>query len=150
MSFIKYYLTRYPFLKQLIKFCIVGGTSAIINFSVLYFLTERLKIHYLASAILGFLISAVYNFLANKFWTFQHPAKGKEAWGQLLRFSIILTAGLTINTFIIYNLTEFFGFDYRLSWLFATGAVTFWNFGLNRFWTFKHRQESTSLNVEKF
>ena len=49
----------------------------------------------------------------------------------------MICSGLFINLAIIYTITEFAGLDYRISWVFATGVVTFWNFGFNRFWTFK-------------
>ncbi|MFA5022261.1 MAG: GtrA family protein [Patescibacteria group bacterium] len=136
-AWMRNYLIKFPVLKQFIKFCVVGGIAALINFGVLYSFTEWLGIWYLTSAILGFLISVVFNFSANKFWTFRNSLKGKDAFGQMGKFSIVMLTGLTINTLIIYGLTEHFLLDYRLSWLFATGVVTFWNFIFNRLWTFK-------------
>lgn len=109
-----------------------------INFLVLYSLTEWLGMWYLASASVGFLFAATFNFIANKAWTFRNNLKGKQALGQLVRFCVVVLAGLIINTLIMYGLTDHFLFDYRLSWVFATGVVTFWNFSFNRFWTFRH------------
>ena len=124
-------------LRQFIKFSIVGGIGAIINFFILYSLTEWLKVWYLISAVLGFILAVMSNFFINKFWTFHNLAKEREALNQLLKFSVISVAGLIINTLIIYSLTEFTKFDYRLSWVFACAVVTFWNFFINKFWTFK-------------
>lgn len=124
-------------LRQFIKFCIVGSISAIINFGVLYSLTEWLHVWYIISAILGFILAVIFNFCLNKFWTFRNLDKKRGALNQLLKFLVVSLTGLVINTLIIYNLTEFIKFDYRLSWVFACAAVTFWNFCLNKFWTFK-------------
>jgi len=132
------FLKQSPFLKQFFKFCLVGGMAAVINFSIYYSFTEWFGIWYIYSAVIGFLISAVFNFLANKFWTFANQERGKQVLAQLLKFFVVVFSGLIINIMIIYALTEWWGIDYRLSWVFATGAVTFWNFTFNRFWTFKH------------
>jgi len=130
-------LHRRPSIRQFVKFCIVGGIAAVINFSFLYALTEWSGWWYIYSAIFGFLISAIFNFNANKFWTFKNRDRGRHALNQVFKFSLVLVAGLLINTLLIYAVTEGVGLDYRLSWVFATGVVTFWNFGFNRFWTFK-------------
>jgi putative flippase GtrA len=138
---IREYLSKFPTVKQFIKFCIVGGTAALINFLFLLFLTEHFHFWYVISSIIGFIVSAFFNFLANKFWTFRHGALGRQAFLQALKFSLVVISGLIINTILIYIITEYIGFDYRLSWVFATAIVTFWNFSLNRFWTFRHYGE---------
>ena len=127
------------YLRQLSKFVVIGSISALINFLILYSFTEWLKVWYLISCILGFVISAIFNFLVNKFWTFNNLIKGRQALNQLLRFSIVSVLGLVINILIIYSLTEFVGFDYRISWVFACLIVLFWNFGFNKFWTFRKK-----------
>lgn len=125
-------------LKQFVQFCLVGGTAAIINFTIYYSFTEWLSFWYIHSAIVGFLVSAIFNFSANKLWTFKNKEKNLLAVSQqLLKFSLVQVGGLIINTTIIYSLTEWLRIDYRLSWVFATAIVTFWNYGFNRFWTFK-------------
>ena len=134
-----HYSNKYPLLKQFTKFCLVGGIAAVINFLIYYSFTEWLGIWYIYSAIWAFLISAVFNFIANKLWTFQNKEKGRQIINQLLKFAVVMVSGLIVNIAIIYALTEWLGFDYRLSWVFATVVITFWNFGFNRFWTFKHR-----------
>lgn len=134
------YLIKYPFLKQFIKFCLVGGSSAVISFSIYYSATEWLKIWYVYSAIFAFLISAVFNFTSNKLWTFRNTEKGKQILNQITKFAVVMVSGLIINTVIIYGLTEWVGFDYRISWVFAAGAVAFWSFGFHRLWTFKYIQ----------
>lgn len=145
MNTIRAFLSKYPFLKQFIKFCIVGGTAAIIHFSILYSFTEWLNIWYVISNAVGFLFAATFNFIINKLWTFRSQTKGRQIINQIVKFSIVLTAGLTINTLMIYSMTEFVGTDYRFSWVVATGIVTFWNFGFNRAWTFKKYQPQVEL-----
>lgn len=133
----------FPFLdskesfRQFMKFCVVGGTCALTNFVILYVLTEKFGFWYLWSNTISFIVAGTMNFVFNKFWTFNNEIKGKAAFTQLIKFLIVMVSGILINTGILYVLTEFFGIYYLLSWVFSTGIVTFWNYGLNRFWTFK-------------
>jgi len=132
------FIFKHTIVRQAIKFCLVGGTSAVINFVLLYLLTEKLGWWYVYSAAVGFVLSAVFNFTSNKLWTFRNPERGRQVVSQLAKYGLVMGLGLFINTSIIYGLTESAGFDYRLSWVFATGVVTVWNFMFNRFWTFRH------------
>jgi len=144
---LKKILDQFPFLKQFIKFCFVGGTAAIINFSVLTFLVELLGVWYVFANLCGGFISAIFNFFSNKFWTFRNQELGKKAFKQGFKFIFVMVSSVILNTLFIFLITEFIGFDYRLSWVIATGLITFWNFTLNRFWTFAPKViESEPLN----
>jgi putative flippase GtrA len=132
---------------QFIKFCFVGGTAALINFSLYYYLTDRLLVWYIYSAIVGFVVSAIFNFSANKFWTFGNQEVGLAALGkQVSKFGVVMVSGLVINILIIYLLTESIRLDYRLSWVIATGVVTFWSYGFNRLWTFRGSKNTLIKN----
>ena len=130
--------------RQFIKFCIVGGISALINFIFLYLLTEVAGWWYVYSAAVGFLLSAIFNFTSNKLWTFRNKTAGRTILTQLYKFTAVIVVGLIINTFIIYAITEWIMLDYRISWIFSTGVVTFWNFTFNRGWTFRLPSDSSS------
>jgi len=139
MNTIRARLAGYPLTRQILKFCIVGGTSAVINFSVYYTFTH-LGVWYVVSAAWAYAVAAIFNFIANKFWTFRSNHRGRVALRQLHKFFIVNLSGLLLNTLLIYLFTDLVGWDYRLSWVGATGLVTFWNFGFNRSWTFRHAQ----------
>ncbi|OGY45498.1 MAG: hypothetical protein A2744_02305 [Candidatus Buchananbacteria bacterium RIFCSPHIGHO2_01_FULL_44_11] len=144
-SAIRGYLNQRPTFKQFIKFCFVGSAAAVIHFFILYSLTEWLNFWYLYSNALGFMVSVTFNFFSNKFWTFRSKEWGTAAFSQLLKFIVVLVSGLLITTGIIYALTEWLYLDYRWSWVIATGAVTFWNYLINRFWTFKVKNSSALI-----
>ena len=140
-------IRRYPTTKQFIKFSIVGTTSALINFSIYLSFTSVFKWWYIYSSMLGFTVSAIFNFTSNKFWTFRNNVRGRAVIRQAGMFATVTITGLAINTTILYALTDWFGLDYRLSWVCATGMVMFWNFGFNRFWTFRHHESLPGLSA---
>lgn len=140
------FIRRYPATKQLVKFCIVGGTSAVISFSIYFFFTAVVGWWYVFSSALGFVLSAMFNFTMNKLWTFRNRSGGKRALKQVGMFATVTTSGLFINTVIIYLLTDIVLLDWRISWVGATGLVMIWNFTFNRLWTFRHHEPMTGLS----
>jgi len=130
-------------LGQFIRFCVVGGSGAIIDFGVTYVLKEKAKCHrYLANA-LGFITAATNNYLLNRIWTFQsqNPSVG---WEYGLFISIALM-GLLINTLVLYLFSERIPIPFvppkgKLRFYIAKGVaigiVTIWNFFMNYFLTF--------------
>lgn len=136
IALVRRHLKSYPLLKQFIKFSVVGFTSAVIHFSILFSLTEWVGVWYVYSNGAGFLVSASFNFFANKLWTFRNRGRGAELVRQILKFLVVLGIGLTINSAIIFGITEWIGLDYKLSWIFAVVLVAGWNFLFNRLWTF--------------
>lgn len=58
-------------LTQFVRFCIVGGTGAVVHFSLLWMLTEYAGFHYMMSALLSAGVATFINFTGNKVWTFR-------------------------------------------------------------------------------
>lgn len=53
-----------------IKYLIVGGTGIAINLSLLWALTEIVGLYYVLSSFLGILVTTVFTYIANNYWTF--------------------------------------------------------------------------------
>ncbi len=124
--------------KQLVKFCVVGGGASLVNATLLLLLAEGFGVWYLAASVVAYIISAVFNFLMNKRWTFRNNLTGIHIAHQGVKFTIISIIGLGVNTLVIYLATERVGLHYLVSWVIATGFVAGWNFIFNRNWTFRH------------
>ena len=146
-TYLRQRLAPYPSTKQFIKFSVIGSTSAAIHFTILLVATEGLGIWYLISNGIGFMVSAIYNFAGNKLWTFRNRERGTVILHQALKFSVVLLTGLTINSAIIFGITEWFGLDYRISWFFAALLVAGWNFGFNRLWTFRAKRSADGAEL---
>jgi len=146
-------------LERFIKFAIVGAIGAVVDFIVLNImkiLFERMglgvgwdigldpnQIQLIAANTISFTTAVISNFTWNRLWTFPE-SRERPLVPQLLQFATVNVLGLIINTFILvtmdhYVFSQFF--DHRLSYnlakAFAIGVVLFWNFGVNRVWTYK-------------
>ena len=56
------------------KFCIVGGSGAVISWVLTWLITERIGLWYIASMIIATFVAMVWNFIWNSKWTFSQPS----------------------------------------------------------------------------
>lgn len=124
---------------RFIKFCLVGGSGVLVNFGLLWLLTEQAGFHYVLSAAIAIETSIITNFLLNNFVTFSdRRASGRKGFfGNMAKFNLVSLGGLLINVAILALLTEVAGFYYMFSNLFGIAGATLWNFFVNNWWTWK-------------
>jgi hypothetical protein len=56
---------------RFIKFCIVGGSGALITFGITYLLTEYYHLWYILSMVVAVAIATIWNYNFNLLWTFK-------------------------------------------------------------------------------
>lgn len=121
-------------IKYFIKFCVVGGSGVVVDFSITYLCKEILKLNKYISNSLGFTVAATSNFILNRWWTFNSLESDISIqYFKFIGFSLI---GLIINNSVIYLLNDKLRWNFYFSKLFAIGVVTFWNFAMNYLFTF--------------
>lgn len=136
-----------PGLRQFICYGGIGGVSFIADFLFYTFLTRVSGIYYIEANVLSFLTIGSLNFLANRWLTFAH--RGRPKLGQYLRFFTVAGGGLVLNTGILVLLVREFGIYDLLAKACAAALVLFWNFGMNRYWTFRHLPEEALVTACK-
>ena len=122
-------------IKQFFLYCIGGGFAFIIDVGGLYVFTEYLKIWYIFSATLSFILAAIFNYLFQRFITFKSVDKNISR--QFILFVIVAAIGLLINNTLLYLLVELAGIWYIFAKALAAIIVLMWNFFANKKFTFK-------------
>lgn len=117
------------------RFIFVGITGAVMDFSFTYLIKEKAKIHKLIANAFGFTMGASTTFIFNRLYTFH--SNNPEILTQYIKFIVVSSFGLAINTLIIYLLTEKRQWNFWFSKISAAGIVLFWNFTANYYYTFK-------------
>ncbi len=115
---------------EIFRFCIVGGLSFLLDFSLLYVFTEYAGINYLYSSALSFTISLLFNY-----WlcvTFVFTFSGKQTTKQVILFMGSSIAGLALNQLCMWIFVEQMGIYYMIAKVLATIIVTFWNYVVKR------------------
>lgn len=139
---------KFPFIKQFVKFFVVGIINTAIDFLVLN--TEMLltgitsgPYMFLLNSI-SFAVATTNSFFMNKRWTFEDKGDQKEGV-KFSQFLVVSVIGITINGGVVYFITSFinplFGMNPQL-WanvakLFATAISLVWNFLGYKFIVFK-------------
>lgn len=137
----KIFLKNIPFLAallknkdltQLIKYGIVGGICTILDFSLLYLLTNFLKINYLEASIVSFIAGTILNYFLCTNWIFDIRVVKKQ-YQEFIYYLLITGVGLVINTLIIWVFTEYAGLYFMLSKIIAVFITFWWNFCARKF-----------------
>ncbi len=122
--------------RQFLLFVVIGGGCTLIQYMILYGLTEFLGVAPVISSSIGYVLSAILNYLLNRRLTFSCERKHSES---VPRFFAISGAGLIINAAIIYLFQTVGGVHYLIAQIISTIIVLFWNFSANRAWTFNKK-----------
>ena len=135
---------------QLVKFCVVGASSTMIDKGTLWLLIYRVmpRTPWWISATITFCLSVTNGFVWNQRWTFRARG-GASARAQYARFvstnlvGLILNLGLTKLFLILFTgQLRHIGGNPRatlviLASLAAIPCVTLWNFAASKYWTFR-------------
>ena len=145
---------------RFLKFCAVGILGAVIDFGVLNLLVQLAGFPKVLANACSFTVAVISNFTWNRLWVYPET-RGEPLRRQFLQFVAVNAAGLVINTAIFYAADRWFlgeagllagpagalalsigmaHFDlaYNGAKVIATAVVLFWNFFVNRLWTFRH------------
>ncbi len=150
-------------LARFIKFGTVGAMGAVVDFGTFNLLSRRLGMWSVAASVVSFSAAVTSNFLWNRYWVYP-DSRAKPVRHQALQFVIVNVVGLVIRTPVFAfseapmtnlagellararavaqpSLTALSHLDPaalgpNLALALAVVIVLFWNFGINRLWTY--------------
>ena len=139
--------------ERFLKFAAVGAFGALVDFGSFHLLMSIFGIPAEWAQAGSFTLAIISNFIWNRFWTYP-DSRSKPISNQLVTFFVVNIIGLAIRTPIFTGLEGPLRrlFDMisilpiglvtadRLGYTFALGVavlvVMFWNFFINRIWTY--------------
>jgi len=121
-------------LVQFLRFCGVGLLATALQYLILVTLVEAAHFDAVAASAIGYAFSAIANYWLNYHFTFLSNQAHRVA---AIRFVIVSSAGLALNTVLMYVGVTVFELNYLLVQIIATIAVLVWNFSANRIWTYR-------------
>lgn len=141
------------FKNRFLRFAIVGISGTVVDFGLFNIFSILFSIPVILSSIFSFSVAVFNNFYWNRVWTYPESKKLNLA-GQLFKFGVVSILGLIIRTplfvFIESPVIEFsrvfvnseFPVDaviigHNLALGIVVVVVLFWNFFINKFWTYK-------------
>lgn len=119
-------MKKYKQTFEMIRFLAVGGGCFLLDYLLLFVLTEYGRLSYLTAAGISFTISFFINYFLCVAWVF-HKAK-KQSLRQGVLFIGSSIAGLGINQLCMWSFVELFSMHYMFAKIFAAAIVTIWNY----------------------
>lgn len=115
---------------EIIRFCFVGGVSFLMDYALLFALTEFVGIYYLYSSAISFSITVVFNYWLCVIYVFKGAQK--QSARQAIIFFGTGVIGLGLNQFCMWFFVTVAGLHYMLAKIGATIIVTIWNYVTKR------------------
>jgi len=112
---------------QFFRYVFVGGTAFIVDFGLLYVLTDKLGVYYLLSATISFICGLLVNYALSIRWVFS-KRRLSDSRMEFIVFGLIGVIGVGINDVIIWCGVEILGIHYLWSKIMAAAVVLLWNF----------------------
>ncbi len=137
---------------RFLRFLAVGLFGAIVDFGIENLLHRIFGLPYVWSGGISFVCAVLSNFFWNRYWTYP-DSRSKPIINQLFQFFIVNLTGLVIRLPILKFLEPVLTGIFRqlpanylflkpdilgenLTLAIAVGIVLFWNFFINRYWTY--------------
>ena len=138
---------------RFLRFAVVGLVGAVVDFGTFNLLSSALGISAVLASVFSFMAAILSNFTWNRYWTYP-DSRTKPVAKQLIQFSVVSVVGLFIRTPIIALLEAPLERWFESASLLPSGFITpkllgenlalavaviivmFWNFFINRYWTY--------------
>jgi putative flippase GtrA len=134
------------------RFLVVGLIGAVVDFGIENILHRVFGVPYVWAGTISFICAILSNFFWNRYWTYP-DSRSKPIGKQLIQFSVVSVSGLLIRIpilrFVEPIITRLFhllpgqylflpadAMGENLTLAIAVGVVLFWNFFVNRYWTY--------------
>jgi len=122
---------------EVIRFILVGGFSALLEFSLLVLLVEKARMDRNVSNVVAFAITNIFTYILTKRYVFSTSGNNKVY--EALLFILCLIGGLLVNQVVFWALTAFTPIDYRIAKIIAILVTVVWNFFTRKYLVFRDR-----------
>lgn len=122
-----------PLVRQLARFAVVGLLCTGVQYVLLVTGVEWLGMGAVVASTLGYLSSAIANYLLNRRYTYASHAPHAVL---VARFVAVLGMGSVLNALLMQLLHGWLHWQYVVAQVFATAVILLWNFIAHRYWTF--------------
>lgn len=122
MNILLYHI-KSPKIREFIRFCIVGASSA--GLDMLIFYSTRIFMPYQFAMISGYFIGLVYNYFLTVFWTFKVKPTKQNAIGLVLAHCVNL---FVIRMGLMWVFINIIGLSDRISYIPTLVISVFVNF----------------------
>ena len=123
--------------RQFTIFTSVGVFAAAIHYAVLIALVESQVTHPVKADLVAYISGGIVSYLLNRRWAFHSERVHAEAVWQ---FAVVAGVGFLLTGIFTYLFHELMGAPYIIAAVMTSAVVLWWNFIINKIWTFREAQ----------
>lgn len=115
--------------KEFISFVIIGFLMTALNFVLLAFFVEILKVNYILSNIVSYLVAVVISYFVNCIFSFNHSIeKIKDEFIKLIKYLSMKLVLLGLDSIMLYIMVDFLNINLYINKIFLTLFFTLISF----------------------
>ena len=115
---------------EVFRFLLVGGGCFLLEYGLLFALTEYGGLNPLVSAPIAFTVSLVVNYILCVYVVFHAEQQSKK---QMALFALTSIIGLGINQVVMWFFIDIIGIWYKFAKVVASAVVMVWNYFTKRY-----------------
>lgn len=124
------------FIYTFLKFQFAAIVATCIDLCIFYTLIHFYPTQYVLATAIGSFFGAVVNFIICRYWITN--SSGSKLSKQAIKYIVVSTGSLLLNTYFVYLLTDLMDIQKELSRIIAAIIVAvFYNFLLQKYYVFK-------------
>jgi len=121
-------------LYQIMRFGIVGGTAAIVHFSMVVWLVQEFSYAPLVANVAGFLLAFQVSYFGHRLWTFSETSVlHREAYPRLVAVQVM---NFSLNEMLYYVFLSLH-LPYQLALLIVIAIMPIFTYLTSRWWVFQ-------------
>lgn len=119
------------------QYATVGIVATVVDFAILNLFVQIFHLNLYLSITAGFLSGWLIAFSLNRRWTFFSEKFIYSKKRQMVYCILLSVIAYFLNLLIVFIGVQYLLINYNWAKLIATVIVFFWNYTMNRFWTFR-------------
>lgn len=123
-------------LKELLLYLVVGGVATVTEW-LMFFVLEKIAVHYMLATVIAYVIATFVNWLAGRVLVFKESKKAVIR--EIIEIYLASIVGLLLNLGLMWLMVDAFDFNEMLSKIIATGLVFLYNFLIRKLVIYKQK-----------
>lgn len=124
--------------REQLAYLVVGVCTTLINYVIYAVLTEDMRLHYIASNVIGWIAAVTFSYFANGKWVYR--STGRRGWREAGEFVLSRLFSLGLETALLFLLVDFLRMDKLIAKLGVAVVVVVVNY-LTGLLVFKRKKE---------
>ncbi len=116
-------------------FLVVGGLSALLNFSVFMALWKWFHLSDNLAVSVAYVVAILFHFAMNRMWTFQSTQGARIP--QIVRYAVMAAVNYAITVAVVNLATRVLGWTPPVGLCAAIGATALSGYAMSRRWVFR-------------